>query len=183
MTAQATFAHRFVLEDKRAALRGMTLETGLVVTEQRGTAALQTLRQIRAAAFNGVAFVRVVAISTAHFALEHRMVMRKIEFRFHFQMALETGRWRLARIDDRAFIAAALHVETSWAVARFAADVLRVVALRLQTRVGRGRKTFRDCFVAGRAFFRADEFRAGNAGRREERAARFEVAARKQDYG
>src|SRR5438046_9699026 len=122
MTGQASFAHRFVLEDKRAALRGMTLETGLVVTEQRGTAALQALRQIRAAAFNGVAFVRVVAISTAHLALEHRMVMRKIEFRFHFQMALETGYRRLARIDERAFNAAALHVETPCAVSRSPAD-------------------------------------------------------------
>ena len=76
MTAQATFAHRFVLENKWAALGGMTLETSLVVAKQRGAAALETLRQICAAALDGVALVRVMAISAAHFAFEHRMVMR-----------------------------------------------------------------------------------------------------------
>ena len=38
-------------------------------------------------------------------------------------------------------------------------------------------------FVAGSAFFRADEFRPGNARRRKNGAARFEVAARKQNNG
>ena len=183
MTAQATFAHRFVLEDKRAALRGMTLEAGLVLAEQRDAAALERLRKIRPAAFDRVPFVRVMAIGAAYLPLEHRMMMRQIEFRLHLQMALETSRRRLARINDGPRRATAFHVQTSWPVTRFAANVLRIGTFRFQARVRRRRETFRDRFMARCAFFRADKFRAGNARRREERAARFEIAAGKQDDG
>src|SRR5947207_15446872 len=89
-----------MLEDKRTALRGVTLEAGLVLAEQRDAAALERLRKIRPAAFDRVPFVRVMAIGAAYFPLEHRMMMRQIEFRLHLQMALETSRRRLARIND-----------------------------------------------------------------------------------
>ena len=181
MTAHAPFAHRFVLKDKRAALRGMTLETSLVVAEQGGAAALEALRQIRAAAFDGIAFVRVVAIRAADFAFEHRMMMRQLEFRADLHVALKTRGRRFSRIDNRAFLAAALDVEAARSVTRFAADVFGVVALRLQARMRRGRETFGDRFVAGRAFFRADKLGARNARRSEDGAARFEVAAGKKD--
>jgi len=139
------------------------------------------LGQIRPATFDCVSLVRVVAIRATDFAFEHRMMMRQLEFRADLHVALKTGGRRSSGIDNRAFLAATLDVEAARAVARFAADVLGVVALRLQARVGRGRKTFRDRFVTGRAFFRADKLGARNARRCEDGAARFEVAAGKED--
>ena len=76
MAADAAFADRFVFENERAALGRVTLETGVVLAQQHGAAAFHALRKIRAAAFDRVALVRVVAIGAAHFAFEHRMMMR-----------------------------------------------------------------------------------------------------------
>ena len=76
MTANAAFADRFMFEDKRPALGGMALQAGIVVREQGRAATLYTLRKIRAAAFHGVALVRIVAIGAADLAFEHRMMVR-----------------------------------------------------------------------------------------------------------
>src|ERR1051326_3909810 len=123
MATDAAFAERFVLEDERPALRSVTLETGFVVAEQRGSATLERLRQVGSATFDGVAFVWVVTISTTDLALQDGMVMRQLKCRAHFGMALETGRGRLSRIHDLGAFAAALYMQTSRAVARFAAHV------------------------------------------------------------
>src|SRR5438552_4009493 len=130
MAAHAPFPERFVLENKRSALRGVTLETGFVLAEQCSAAALERLRKIRPAAFDRVAFVRIMAIGATDFPLEHRMMMRQIEFRLHLQVALETSRRRLARINDGPRRATAFHVQTSRPVTRFAANVLRIGAFR-----------------------------------------------------
>ena len=74
--------------------------------------------------------MRVVTIGTAHFAFEHRMVVRQLERSANFQVTLETSLWRLAWIDDRVRRAAALHMQTPWSMARLAANVLRVFSLR-----------------------------------------------------
>jgi len=183
MTAHATFAHRFVLEDKRTALCSMTLKTGFVLAEQPDAPALERLRKIRPPAFDRVAFVRIMAIGAAYFPFEHRMMMRQIEFRLHLQVALETSRRRFARIDDRVRAATAFHVKASRPVTRFAADVLRVVALCLQARMrGRG-KIARDRLMTGGALARPDKFRPGNARRRKNGAACFEAAAGQQNDG
>lgn len=113
MTAHATFAQRFVLEDKWTSLRRVTLEACFVLTEQADAAALERLRKIRSAPFDRVSLVRVVAIGTTHFPFQHRMVMRQIEFRPYFQVTLETGGRRFLRINNRARSAAALDVQTS----------------------------------------------------------------------
>ena len=76
MAADASFAHGFMLEDEGTALRRVALETGFVVAQQRGAPTLERLGQVRAAAFDRVALVRVMAIGTTHFALEHGMMMR-----------------------------------------------------------------------------------------------------------
>lgn len=110
MAAHTTFAQRFVLEHKWTSLRRMTLEAGFVLAQQADAATLERLGKVRSAPFDRVSFVRVVAIGTTHFPLEHRMVMRQIEFRPHFQMALETGRRRFLRINNRARSAATLDV-------------------------------------------------------------------------
>jgi hypothetical protein len=131
MTTEATFPHRFVFEDKWAALGGMTLKTGVVLTEQCRAAALERLRQVRSTAFDRVALVRVMAIGATHFAFENRVMMRQFEFRPHFGVALETGRRRFPRIDDLVAIATAFHMETSGPVARLASHIPGVIALRL----------------------------------------------------
>src|SRR5213075_2309991 len=44
MAGDATFAHRFMLKNKRPALRGVTLQTGSVRAQHRDAAALHALR-------------------------------------------------------------------------------------------------------------------------------------------
>lgn len=172
-----------MLEHKRAALRGVALHTSLVVAEQGGAATPDALRQIRSAAFHPVALVRIVAIGASHLAFEHGMMMRQLERRPHLGVTGKAGRGRFARVNDLAPFAAARDMETARSVTTFAAHALGVVSLRFQPRVRRGPESFYDRFMTGRAFFRADEFRARNTGRRHDRAARFEVAAGKQNEG
>ena len=76
MTAKAAFADRLVLENKRTSLRGVTLETGVVLTKQSKTAALDGLRKIGPAAFDRASLMRVVTIGATHFAFQHRMMVR-----------------------------------------------------------------------------------------------------------
>lgn len=102
MTAHATFAHRFVLENKRTALRGVTLQARLVMAQEARATAFERLGQVRTAPFDRVSLVRVMAIGTTDFALEHGMVMRKLECCADLRVALEAGRRRFSRIDDRA---------------------------------------------------------------------------------
>jgi len=92
MATDAAFADRLVFEDERAALGGVTLETGFVVAQQHGAPAFHALRHIGATAFDGVAAMRIVAIGAAHFAFEDRMMMRQLESSPDFGVALETGR-------------------------------------------------------------------------------------------
>jgi len=107
------------------------------------------------------------------------MVMGKLKGRAHFRVALETSGRRFSRVHDCAPLPAALNVQAARAVTRLAANVLRVVALRLQAGVRRRRKIAGDRFVAGGAFFRADKLRSRNAGWRNDRTARFKAAAGK----
>jgi hypothetical protein len=171
MAAYASFANCFMFENKRPPLRGVTLEAGFIMSEEGRGAASNGLRQIGSAAFDGVAFVWVMAISAADFSFEHWMMMGQLERGPDFRVTLETSRRRPARIDDLVPLATALDVETSRAVARFAPHVLRVVALRFQARVGGSRETVRDRFVTGSALCRADKFSARNTGRRQDRVA------------
>jgi len=121
-----------MFKDEWAALGGMALEAGFVVTEQHGAATFHALRQTRSTAFDRVALVRVVAIRAAHFALEHRMVMRKLKGSTDVGVTLETGRRRFSRIHDLRAIAAALDVETPGAMTRFAAHRFGVAAVCLE---------------------------------------------------
>jgi hypothetical protein len=155
-----------VLVDERAALLGVALEASFVSAQESKAAAFECLLNVRSATLDCDADVRVVAIRAAHFPLEHRVMMRQLKLCAHFEVTLETSFRRLARIDDRVRRAAALHVQTPRPVARLASYVLRVLSMRLETRMRRGPKIACDIFVASLASFRADEFRAGNLGRR-----------------
>ena len=77
--------------------------------------------------------------------------------------------------------AAALDVQTTGAMTRLTADVLGVLPLRFQPRVGRGSEVARDRFVTGCAFLRADKLRARDARRRKNRSV--SRAAGKQNDG
>ena len=76
--------------------------------------------------------------------------------------------------------AAALDVQATGAMTRLATDVLRILPLRFQPCMRRCSEVARDRFVAGRAFLRADELRARDAGRRKDRSV--SRAAGKQNH-
>jgi len=184
MAAHAAFPHRFMLEHEWPALRGVALETSFVMAEQCRPPTRDLLGQIRSAAFNGIALVWIMAIRAADFSLEDGMMMRQLERRFHFRVALETSGWRFSRIDNKDVASASgLHVQAAWAVTRFAANVLSVCSFGLEPSVSRRAEIARNRFMARGAFFRANEFRTGNARRRHDRVTRLEAAAGEQDEG
>lgn len=126
---------------------------------------MNRLRETGAAALNCASFVWVVAIRTAYLAFQHRMAVRQLELRAHFQVTLETGLRRFFRIDDRFGSASRFYMQAARAVTRFAAHLLGVSAFWSQTRMGCGPEVTHDFFVAGSAFFGADKFGAWNTGR------------------
>jgi hypothetical protein len=161
----ATFANGFMLEDKRAALRGMTFEAGLVSGSQGGRAAL-----------DHPAFMRVVAITATHLAVFQWMVIGEAEAAAFIQMTLETCLGVAARIDDGMGLATRLIVDAGRAVAGFAADVLGVRAFRHQAGVVSRLELSGDLLMALLATLGAHKSRARNLRRCQHRAG--EGAAR-----
>ena len=157
MAGVATLAQGLVLEDKRPALHGVALETGLISPSH-----------LRPAALYRRTFVRVMAIGTTHLAFQHGMVVRERELRTDIEVALEAGLRGASRIDNGTPAATSLDVLTARPVTRFATNVL--AAITGQPRVGRGVEIPRLVFVARLAAFRSNECCAGNARRRHERA-------------
>jgi hypothetical protein len=78
-------------------------------------------------------------------------------------------------------LAAALDVQTSRPMARFAADVLGIVTGCLQARVSGRPEIPGDLLMTFRALFGSYEFRTRDARRRKNRAVRFQAAAREQN--
>ena len=171
MADDATLAQRFMLVDKRAALLRVTLEAGLVFAQERKTAGFEFLLDICRRAFNRDAFVYLMTIRAAHFAFEHRMVMRQRERCANFEVTLETCFRRLSWIYDGAGAPARFHVQTPGTVARLAAHVLDLLCscplcltafsaalvynfrfFCLQSRVSCCSEIAHDLFVTGRAF-------------------------------
>jgi len=79
--------------------------------------------------------------------------------------------------------AAAFNMQTARPVTRFAADVLRVFSMCLQTRMRSRPKIARDIFVTGFATLGTNKFRARDARRRENRSVCLKGAARKENHG
>jgi hypothetical protein len=75
-----------------------------------------------------------------------------LERRANVQVTLETGVRRLSWIDDRAFSAAGLNVQTPGPMARLAAHILGVVAFCLEARVGGRSEIAHDLLVTRSAF-------------------------------
>jgi hypothetical protein len=94
--------------------------------------------------------MRVVALDAIHFAFDDGMMLRKVEFRVGFQVALETGGGVLAGIDDELAASAAGHdMLAGGAVAGFATLLAGKASLfEMQPRVGAGRKGAADVRVA-----------------------------------
>ena len=181
MADHAPLTHCLVLVNKWPPLLGVALEAGFVSAQESKAAAFEHLLNVRSATLDCDPDVRIMAICTAHFSLEHRVMMRQLELCAHFEMTLETSFRRLPRIDDRVRGATTLDVETARPVARLTANVLGVFSMRLETRMRRGPKIPCDIFVTSRATFRANELRARDAGRRQNCSVCG--AARKQNHG
>ena len=181
MADGAPLPHRLVLIDEGSALLRVTLEAGFIFAQERKPAGSERLLNICRRAFDGDAFVRLMTIAAAHLAFEHWMVMRQGKRCANFQVTLETRLRRFSRIDDRACSAASFDVQTPRPVARLAAHVLRVFTFCFESRVSGRSKIPRDLLVTCRAFFRADELRARDAGRSKNCSVRR--AAGKQNYG
>src|SRR5512142_3249086 len=71
--------------------------------------------------------MRVVTIGAAHFAFQHRMMVRQFELRAHFEVTLERSFRRLPRIDDCTRPAASFDMQAPRPVAHFAAHVDRLL--------------------------------------------------------
>ena len=123
MASGATLTHCFVLIDKWPALLRVTLEAGFVSAQESKAAASELLLNICRGALDCDPFVRFVAITAAHLAFQHRMMMRQLERRANFQVTLETSVRRLSRVYDRAGSAASLDVQTPRSMARLATHV------------------------------------------------------------
>ena len=152
MASGATLTHCLVLIDKWPALLRVTLEAGFVSAQESKAAASELLLNICRGALDCDPFVGFVAITAAHLAFQHRMMMRQLERRANFQVTLETSVRRLSRIDDRARSPASFDVQTPGPVAGLTAHVLCIFPFRLQSRVSGCPEVAHDLFVTGRAF-------------------------------
>jgi hypothetical protein len=123
MANGATLAQCLMLVDKRTALLRVTLEAGFVFAQKRKAAGLEFLLNICRRAFDRDAFVHFVTIGAAHFAFEHRVMMRQRECRADFQVTLKASLRRFPWIDNRTGAATGFHVQAPRPVTRFAAHV------------------------------------------------------------
>ena len=123
MTNDATLSYRLVLINKWAALLCVTLKAGFVSSHKSEAAGSELLLNVCRSTLDRDPFVRFVAITAAHLALKHWVMMRQLECRANFQVALETRVWRFSRVDDRARFAASLDVQAARSMARLAAHV------------------------------------------------------------
>jgi hypothetical protein len=79
MADSTTLPQCFVFINKGTALLRVTLETRFVFAQERKTPGSERLLNVCRGAFNCDSFVRLMTIAAAHFAFEHRVVMRQCE--------------------------------------------------------------------------------------------------------
>ena len=153
MTGQATLAYSFMLKNKWSTLCAVALEARFVLTQESKPTALESLLNIRPSALHCHPHMRVMAIGAAHFAFQNRMAMRQLETCSHFEVTLETSFRRFARIDNSVRRASAFYMQTARTMARLAADVLGILPLCFQSRVGRRPKITCDILMTRLATF------------------------------
>ena len=105
VTGSAPFPDGFMLENKRATLRGMATGTGIVLGQQRC-----------APASDSRTLMRVMAIAATHLAVQHGVAVSQLELPFFVQVTLEAGVRGPFRIENRMLGAAALIVDAPCAV-------------------------------------------------------------------
>ena len=114
VTDDAAFAQRRVLKHVWSGLFPVTLRARLVASRHGQTA--RRLHDVHA--------MRVVALDAGYLFLQHRMMLRQIEFCVCLQMTPKTRGRIPAGIDDEfAASAAGLNMQTAGAVARFASTL------------------------------------------------------------
>ena len=123
MARDTTLAHCLVLINKRPALLCVTLEAGFVSGHESKAAGSELLLNVCGGALNRDPLVRFMAITAAHLALKHWVMMRQLECRANLQVTLETRVRRFSRVDDRALSAASLDMQTSGTVAGLASYI------------------------------------------------------------
>ncbi len=89
MACHATLAHSLMFKNEWSGLCSVALEARFVLAQESKTAAFERLLHISSAAFDRHSDVRVVTIGAAHFAFQHRMVVRQLETCPHLEMTLE----------------------------------------------------------------------------------------------
>ena len=135
VAGDAAFTQRFVLENKRTALRVVTFQARLIGA-----------RELRAATDNRITFVRLMTVAACDFP--QRVRMRQGKLAALVQVTLETRLGVLGGIDDRSRFSTRLRVDASGTVTRLTADVLHVLTGRHQLRMGRVMKSPGDSFMA-----------------------------------
>ncbi len=125
---RAPFAQGLMLEDKRAGLLAMALLAAFVLPGHGQPDSR----------LENIAAMRVVALHTVHVPFNDLMMIGQAECSLNVQMALETRRRVVARIDDEFCVAAAFDVLAAGAVTGFAARAARQrcahkVDLRMRT--------------------------------------------------
>lgn len=173
MTDDAAFAQRRMFKDKRARLVAVTLRAAFILPRHR-----QSARR-----FENIAAMWIMALHATHVAFDDRVMLRQIKFRVHVEMTLETGRWVVARIDDKFSAAPGLDVLAARPVAGFAACLAGHPRIfKMNPRVRAGGKFADDVFVAVHAGLVADEMRAGNFQRHHHRVGRGGARNQKKNY-
>jgi len=140
MAYGASFTEGFMLENKRPRLFPMTLRAILVETGHCQSACR----------FENVRTVWIMTLHAIHPPLGYGMVLGQIEFGMRLQMAIETRRRVLSRIDDElASSPAHCNMLAAWSVAGFAPGSIRKFGVvKIQTSVSTSRKVARDIGVA-----------------------------------
>ena len=155
---RAAFAQRPMLENHWLGLFAMALSTTFVEPRHG-----QTIRGLE-----DVAPMRIMALRAIHFLLQHRMMLRQMEFGLGRAMAFEAGRRIFAGIEDQFAPASATRdMQASCSVARLAAGLSDIPGrFEVNARVGADRKNARNIRVALGARLIAHEARARNLRRR-----------------
>jgi hypothetical protein len=91
MARRTTLTHRLMWKNKRPSLRGVALEAGFVLAQERNAAPFERLLNVCLSTFDSNPHVRIMTISAADFAFEDGMMMRQLELCTHFQVTLETS--------------------------------------------------------------------------------------------
>ena len=157
----ATFADGVVSEDEGTGLGLVALEAGFVFAGE-----------LRTDTLDGIAGVRVMAVTAGHLAGEHGVTVGQHELCLFIEVALEAGLRGFLGIDDGARAAAGFDVFAARAVAGFATHIDGVITLGLELRMISRAEVADEFLMAGGTFLGADESGARDAGRSHHRAAR-----------